>query len=130
MPRMWSHPSIPLTWTLAQSGTGASADAPVADVGGQRRVEDLDGLEVEGPDPVEEPLARAEQHGCDVEGELVDHAGGQGLSHGRGPTGDVDTAVPGGLAGGGVGRLEAVGDEVEGRALQLDRVVAVVGEHE
>ena len=59
-----------------------SADAAIADVGGQRRVKDLSGLEAEGLNSVEDALARTEQDGRDVEGELVDHAGVQRLSHG------------------------------------------------
>ena len=58
------------------------ANAAIADVGGQRRVKDLSGLEAEGLNSVEDALARTEQDGRDVEGELVDHAGVQRLSHG------------------------------------------------
>ena len=73
-----------------------SADAAIADVGGQRRVEHLDRLEGKGLDPVEDALARTEQDRCDVERELVDHAGDERLPDGRGPAGDVHALVPGG----------------------------------
>jgi len=47
-------------------------------------VVNLDGLEVEGCNAVEHALAAAEQDGCDVEGELLDHAGVECLPNGRG----------------------------------------------
>ena len=75
----------------------------------------LGGLEAEGLDPVEDALARAEQDGRDVEGEFVDHSGGQRLSDGRGPTGDVDPVAASGVTRRGLGRVEAVGDEGERR---------------
>jgi hypothetical protein len=94
-------------------------------------VKHLGGFEAEGSNPVEDTLARTEQDRCDVEGELVDHSGDQCLSDGRGPTGDVDALVPGGLARCGVGRVEALGDEIEDRpAVHLDRVMSVMGQHE
>ena len=53
------------------------------------------------------------------------------LSHGRGPAGDVHTALTGGLTGCGVRRVEALSDEVEGRPpVHLDRIMAVMGQHE
>src|SRR4051795_1763995 len=108
--------------------TAGSADAGIADVGGQRRVEDLGGLEAEGLSSVEDALSRAEQDGRDVEGELVDHSGDQRLSHRRGPTGDVHTALTGSLSRRGVSRVEALSDEVERRpAVHLDRIMAVMG---
>src|SRR6476619_3383920 len=113
-------------------GEGAkSADTAIADVGGQRRVKDLGGLEAEGLNSVEETLARTEQDGRDVEGELVDNAGDQRLSHDRSPTGDVHTALTGSLTCCGVGRVEALSDEVERRPpVHLDRLMAVMGQHE
>src|SRR5512141_475523 len=112
-------------------GAGGSADAPIADVGAQGRVEHLDGLEAEGLGSVEDALTRTEQDGCDVEGELVDHAGDQRLSHGRGPTGDVHTLLTGCFTRCDVRVVEAPGHEVERRApLHPDRVVAVMGEYE
>ena len=50
---------------------GSSRPA-VADVCGQRRMQDLDGLKPERLDAVEDPLAGAEQDRRDVERELVD----------------------------------------------------------
>src|SRR3954453_19777567 len=85
----------------------------VADVGGQRRVQDLDGLEPERLDAVEDPLAGAGQDRRDVGRELVDDPGGEGLAHGRGATGDVHAAVAGRLQRLCVGGVEAVSDEVE-----------------
>lgn len=60
--------------------------------------------------------------------ELVDDAGGERLARGRGAAGDVDAVLAGGLTGLGVGGVEAVGDEAEGRpALHLDRLGGVMG---
>src|SRR3954467_2058235 len=128
----WNWGQHPADATGAQhpghpGGGRKSADAAIADVGGQRRVKDLGGLEAEGLNSVEDALARTEEDGRDVEGELVDHAGDQRLSHGRGPTGDVHTALTGSLTSCGVGGIEAVGDEVERRSpFHLDRIVAVM----
>jgi len=68
------HPE-PVNDSAAELGSAAakSADAAVADVGGQRRVQDLGRLEAERLDPVEDALPRTEQDRSDVEGELVDH---------------------------------------------------------
>src|SRR3954464_3076764 len=102
----------------------SSALDAVADVGGEGRVQNLDGCQAQVADVVEKALARTEQYGRDVEHELVDDSGGQRLAHRRGAAGDVDAAISGG--GGGLleGGIEAIGDEVEGRAARhLDRVV-------
>src|SRR3954454_6329274 len=100
----------------------------VADVRGQRGMQDLDGLESERLDAVEDPLAGAEQDRRDVERELVDDPGNEGLAHSRGPTRDVHAALAGRLTRLCVGGVEAVGDEVEDRpALHLDRLVSVMG---
>src|SRR3954449_7821738 len=102
----------------------------VADVCGQRRVQDLDGLEPERLDAVEDPLAGSEQDRRDVERELVDDPGNEGLAHSRGATRDVHAALAGRLARLCVSGVEAAGDEVEGRpAVHLDRLVSVMGEH-
>src|SRR3954464_9891012 len=94
-------------------------------------MQDLDGLEVERLDAVEDPLAGAEQDRRDVERELVNDAGTQGLAHSRGAARDVYAALAGRLARLRVSSVEAVGDEVEGRpALHLDRLSSVMGEHE
>src|SRR5881398_1452321 len=93
-------------------------------------MQDLDGLKPERLDAVEDPLAGAEQDRRDVERELVDHPGNEGLAHSRGATRDVYAAVPGGLARLCVSGVEAAGDEVESRpAFHLDRLVSVMGEH-
>src|ERR671935_1147603 len=92
-------------------------------------MQDLDGLEPERLDAVEDPLAGAEQDRRDVERELVDDPGNEGLTHSRGATRDVYAALPGRLARLCVSGVEAAGDEVEGRpAFHLDRLQSVVGE--
>jgi hypothetical protein len=88
---------------MAQGVAAAkSADAAIADVGGQRRVK-ARRFEAEGLNSVEDALTRTERDGRDVEGELVDHAGDQRLSHGGGflsglaassPLLDADGVVP------------------------------------
>src|SRR5829696_5778386 len=93
-------------------------------------MQDLDGLQPERLDAVEDPLAGAEQDRRDVERELVDDPGSEGLAHGRGATRDVYAALAGGLTRLCVSGVEAVGDEVEGGpAFHLDRLVGVMGEH-
>ena len=97
----------------------------------QRRMQHLDGLEPEGFDAVEDPLAGPEQDRGDVERELVDDPGDERLPHGRGAARDIYAVVAGRLTRLCVGGVEAVGDEVEGRpALHLDRLAGVMGEHE
>src|SRR3954453_6477912 len=94
-------------------------------------MQDLNGLKTERLDAVEDPLAGPEQDRRDVERELVDDPGNEGLAHSRGAARDVYAALPGRLAGLRVRGLEAAGDEVEGRpAFHLDRLVSVMGEHE
>src|SRR5438067_7026540 len=93
-------------------------------------MQDLDGLQPERLDAVEDPLAGAEQDRRDVERELVDDAGNEGLAHSRGATRDVYAALAGRLTRLCVSSVEAVGDEVEGRpAFHLDRLSSVMGEH-
>src|SRR3954462_2270150 len=93
-------------------------------------MQDLDGLEPERLDAVEDPLAGAEQDRRDVERELVDDPGYEGLAHRRGATRDVHAALAGRLTRLGVSGVEAVGDEVEGGpAFHLERLVSVMGEH-
>src|SRR5438034_10991228 len=93
-------------------------------------MQDLDGLKPERLDAVEDPLAGAEQDRRDVERELVDDPGNEGLAHSRGATRDVYAALPGRLARLRVSGVEAAGDEVEGRpTFHLDRLVSVMGEH-
>src|SRR5919107_4454246 len=94
-------------------------------------MQDLDGLKPERLDAVEDPLAGAEQDRRDVERELVDDPGDEGLAHSRGATRDVYAGVAGRLSRLCVSGVEAAGDEVEGRpAFHLDRLVSVMGEHE
>lgn len=91
----------------------------------------LDGLETEGGNAFEHALACTEQGGGDVQGELVDDAGNQGLPDGGGAPGDVHPLVTGDLRRLRVGNLEAFGDEVERRpTFHLDGIVGVMGEHE
>src|SRR3954453_1034291 len=91
-------------------------------------MQDLNGLKPERLDAVEDALAGAEQDRRDVERELVDDPGDEGLAHSRGATRDVYAALPGGLARLCVSGVEAAGDEVEGGpALHLDRLVSGVG---
>src|SRR5207253_3475064 len=77
-----------------------------------------------------DPLAGAKQDRRDVERELVDDPGNEGLAHGRGATRDVYSALAGRLTRLCVRGVEAFGDEVEGGpAFHLDRLVSVMGEH-
>src|SRR5436309_8290947 len=93
-------------------------------------MQDLNGLKLERLDAVEDPLAGAEQDRRNVERELVDDPGNEGLAHGRGAARDVYAALPGRLARLCVSGVEAAGDEVEGRpAFHLDWLVSVMGEH-
>src|SRR5207237_7203569 len=88
------------------------------------------GLKPERLDAVEDPLAGAEQDRRDVQRELVDDPGNEGLAHSRGAARDVYAALPGPLARLCVSGVEAAGDEVEGRpAFHLDRLVRVMCEH-
>src|SRR3954454_17367624 len=108
---------------------GSSRPA-VADVCGQRRMQDLDGLKPERLDPVEDPLAGAEQDRRNVERELVNDPGNEGLAHSRGATRDVYAALAGRLTRLCVSVVEAAGDEVEGcPTFHLDRLVSVMGQH-
>src|SRR5919199_3635121 len=94
-------------------------------------MQDLDGLKLERLDAVEDPLAGAEQDRRDVERELVDDRGNEGLAHSGGATRDVHAALASRLTRLCVSRVEAAGDEVEGRpAFHLDRLVSVMGEDE
>src|SRR5436189_2828119 len=93
-------------------------------------MQDLNGLKPERLDAVEYPLAGSEQDRRDVQRELVDDPGNEGLAHSRGAARDVYAALPGPLARLCVSGVEAAGDEVEGRpACHLDRLVGVTGEH-
>src|SRR6059058_2386162 len=93
-------------------------------------MQDLDGLKPERLDAVEDPLAGAEQDRRDIERELVDDPGNEGLAHGRGATRDVYAALAGRLTRLCVSGVEAAGDEVKGRAaFHLDRLSSVMGEH-
>src|SRR5436309_5773194 len=94
-------------------------------------MQDLNGLKPERLDAVEDPLAGAKQDRRDVERELVDDPGNEGLAHSRGATRDVYAALSGRLTRLCVSGVEAAGDEVEGRpAFHLDRLSSVMGEHE
>src|SRR6476620_5232549 len=93
-------------------------------------MQDLNGLKPERLDAVEDPLAGSEQDRRDVQRELVDDPGNEGLAHSRSAARDVYAALPGPLARLCVSGVEAAGDEVEGRpAFHLDRLVSVMGEH-
>src|SRR3954462_11767779 len=90
----------------------------------------LDGLEPERLDAIEDPLAGANQDRRDVERELVDDSGNEGLAHSRGATRDVYAVLAGRLTRLRVSSVEAAGDEVEGGpAFHLDRLSSVMGEH-
>src|ERR687885_1822820 len=94
-------------------------------------MQDLNGLKPERLDAVEDPLAGAEQDRRDVERELVDDPGNEGLAHSRGATRDVHAALASRLTRLCVSGVEAAGDEVEDRpAFHLDRLMRVMGEHE
>src|SRR2546430_13545430 len=93
-------------------------------------MQDLNGLKPERLDAVEDPLARAEQDRRDVQRELVDDPGNEGLAHSRGAARDVHAALAGRLTRLCVSGVEVAGDEVEGRpAFHLDWLVSVMGEH-
>src|SRR5262245_52979735 len=93
-------------------------------------MQDLDGLKPERLDAVEDPLAGAEQNRRDVERELVDDPGNEGLAHSRGATRDVYAALAGRLTRLCVSGVEAVGDEVEGRpAFHRERLGSGMGRH-
>src|SRR3954447_3871622 len=93
-------------------------------------MQDLNGLKPERLDAVEDPLAGSQQYRRDVQRELVDDPGNEGLAHSRGAARDIYAALPGPLARSCVSGVEAAGDEVEGRpAFHLDRLVSVMGEH-
>src|SRR6266699_2083318 len=61
-------------------------------------MQDLNGLKPERLDAVEDPLAGSEQDRRDVQRELVDDPGNEGLAHSRGAARDVYAALPGPLA--------------------------------
>src|SRR3954466_11079869 len=90
---------------------GGSRRPAIADVRGQRRMQHLDGLQPEGLDAVEDPLAGPEQDRGDVERQLVDAPGAERLPHGRGAARDVHAVVAGRLTCLCVGGVEAAGDE-------------------
>src|SRR3954465_12253210 len=93
-------------------------------------MQDLDGLKPERLDAVEDPLAGAKQDRRDIERELVDDVGNEGLAHSRGAARDVYAALAGRLTRLCVSSVEAAGDEVKGRAaFHLDRLAGVMGEH-
>src|SRR5215208_323108 len=93
-------------------------------------MQDLDGLKLEPLDAVEDPLAGAKQDRRDVERELVDDPGNEGLAHSRGAARDVYAAVAGRLTRLCVSGVEAAGDEVEGGpAFHLDRLLSMMREH-
>src|SRR3954462_4598780 len=93
-------------------------------------MQDLDGLKPERLDAVEDPLAGAKQDRRDVERELVDDPGKEGLAHSGGTTRDVYAALAGRLKRLCVSGVEAAGHEVEDRpAFHLDWLVSVMGEH-
>src|SRR3954467_13276018 len=105
-----------------------SSRPAVADVRGQRRMQDLDGLKPERLDAVEDPLAGAKQDRRDIERQLVDDVGNEGLAHSRGAARDVYAALAGRLTRLCVSGVEAAGDEVKGRAaFHLDRLVSGMG---
>src|SRR5436189_6083292 len=92
-------------------------------------MQDLNGLKPERLDAVEDPLAGAEQDRRDVQRELVDDPGYEGLAHRRGAARDVYAALPGPLARLCVSGGEVAGDKVEGRpTFPLDRLVSVMAE--
>src|SRR4051795_11732488 len=93
-------------------------------------MQDLHRLKPERRDAVEDPLAGAKQDRRDVERELVDDPGKEGLAHSGGTTRDVYAALAGRLKRLCVSGVEAAGHEVEDRpAFHLDWLVSVMGEH-
>src|SRR6202008_5024068 len=133
-PATSTAPSSPSTGAASPASAAQSRLRPsdaIAHVRRQRRVDDLHRLEAGVRDAVEDALSAAEQDGGEVEDQLVDHARGERLAHGGSTSGDVDSAVAGGLFRAREGGVEPVGDEVERRsALELDRLVLVVREDE
>src|SRR3954451_3272136 len=93
-------------------------------------MQDLDRLKRERLDAVENPLAGAEKDRRDVERELVDDPGNEGLAHSGGATRNVYAGLAGRLTRLCVSGVEAAGHEVEDRpAFHLDWLVSVMGEH-
>src|SRR6516165_3528683 len=76
-------------------------------------------------------LASAEQHGRYGEMQFVDEAGGEVLADGGGAAAEPDILALGAREGALQRRLDAVGDEMKGRAaFHLDRRARMVGQHE
>jgi hypothetical protein len=97
-------------------------------VGGERGLEHVHVLEAEwGSCLTEQGLAGPEDDGGDGDGELLDVAGGEGLTDGVGAAHDVDVLAVGGGGGLDDGLVEA-GDE--GEAGVGGGVLGVVGEDE
>src|SRR4051812_30525994 len=93
-------------------------------------MQDVHRLKRERLDAVENPLAGAEKDRRDVERELVDDPGNEGLPHSGGAARNVYAALSGRLTRLCVSGVEAAGDEVEDRpAFHLDRLVSVMGQH-
>src|SRR5690242_21035559 len=88
---------------------GLLARPSIPDVRGQRRMQHLYRLDVEGLDAFEDPLAGPEQDRGDVERELVDDPGDKRLPHGPGAPRDVHTVIAGGFARLRVGGVEPPG---------------------
>src|SRR5689334_4131889 len=80
-------------------------------------------------EPVEQALARTEDHWADLKIDLVDYSCRDRLPGARGASRDRDVAPTRSRLSLGVGRLDPVGDEVKGSpALHLNRIVRVVSQ--
>ena len=79
---------------------------------------------------VEQPRAATEQHGCNVNLELVHLPGDQILARDIGPAGDPDLAVSRGRPAAASAASAPVGHESEDRVPELERFPLVMGQNE
>src|SRR4051812_25850549 len=123
----------PLVAQEPSTSTCCLMSHPVLDVGDARR---LDGpylleLDIAAAEVVEQARATTEQHGHDVQLELVEEPGGQVLVDDLGAAPEHDVLTVRGLFGLLERPLDAVGDEVIGRAaVHRHRLTGVVGDDE
>src|SRR4051794_25031785 len=79
---------------------------------------------------VQQPLPRPQDDWVHPQVDLVDQAGLDRLTATRRTARDADGTVPGDVLCLAVGGLDAVGDEVEGRTAECDRVPRMMGQDE
>lgn len=79
-----------------------------------RRVDHLHRLELRVADPLEQPLARREDHRDDVQVQLVEQVRREVLLHGARAAGDRDVLAAGGRTRSLERRVDAIGDSPSG----------------